>query len=144
MTCSIAQPAPAAYREPAPRQSDREIVLLDAGQAQAREQGGARPSVHALKDNIHCCRPERLFFTAASRGHQEDRLRDRHDARDWNNAAITFAASFYRAIGFGRSIKEAFDQGIAALLLDGSVADKTPVLLSGKNTAADKVFLINP
>jgi hypothetical protein len=61
-----------------------------------------------------------------------------------DNAAITFAASLYRAIGFGRSIKEAFDQGITALLLDGSTEDKTPVLMSGKTTAPDKVFLINP
>ena len=61
-----------------------------------------------------------------------------------DNAAITFAASFYRAIGFGRSIKEAFDQGITALLMDGSLEGKTPVLMSGKNTAPDKVFLINP
>jgi len=49
-----------------------------------------------------------------------------------DNAAITFAASFYRAIGFGRSIKEAFDQGIAALLLDGGPEDKTPVLMRKK------------
>ena len=61
-----------------------------------------------------------------------------------DDAAITFAASFYRAIGFGRSIKEAFDQGITALLLDGSLQGKTPVLVSRKNVAPDKVFLINP
>jgi CHAT domain-containing protein len=61
-----------------------------------------------------------------------------------DNAAITFAASFYRAIGFGRSIKQAFDQGIAALLLDGSLQGKTPVLVSRENVAPDKVFLINP
>src|SRR5258708_18986035 len=61
-----------------------------------------------------------------------------------DNAAITFAASFYLAIGVGRSIKEAFDQGITALLMDGSLEGKTPVLMSGKNTAPDKVFLINP
>jgi hypothetical protein len=61
-----------------------------------------------------------------------------------DDAAITFAASFYRAIGFGRSVRQAFDQGIAALLLDGRLEGKTPVLMSGKNTAPDKVFLINP
>ena len=61
-----------------------------------------------------------------------------------DDAAITFAASFYRAIGFGCSIKQAFDQGIAALLLDGSLEGKTPVLISGRDTAPDKVFLINP
>jgi hypothetical protein len=61
-----------------------------------------------------------------------------------DSAAITFAASFYRAIGFGRSIKEAFDQGITALLLDGSLQGKTPVLVSRENVAPDEVFLINP
>ena len=61
-----------------------------------------------------------------------------------DDAAITFAASFYRAIGFGRSVKEAFDQGITALLLDGSSEGLTPVLMSGKNAAPDKVFLVNP
>ena len=34
-------------------------------------------------------------------------------------AAITFATSSYKAIGFGCSIREAFDQGRAVLLLEG-------------------------
>ena len=46
-----------------------------------------------------------------------------------DKAAITFAASFYRAIGFGRSIKESFDQGITALLLEGFPEENTPELL---------------
>jgi hypothetical protein len=61
-----------------------------------------------------------------------------------DDAAITFAASFYRAIGFGRSVKQAFDQGVAALLLDGSTEDQTPVLMSRADTESDKVYLINP
>ena len=61
-----------------------------------------------------------------------------------DDAAITFAASFYRAVGFGRSVKEAFDQGIAAVLLDGSKEGRTPVLVSKDNAAAEKVYLINP
>ena len=36
-----------------------------------------------------------------------------------DGAATAFASSFYRAIGFGRSIQEAFDQGIASILLEG-------------------------
>ncbi len=34
-----------------------------------------------------------------------------------DRAAIIFAASFYRALGFGRSVREAFEQGKVALLL---------------------------
>ena len=43
-----------------------------------------------------------------------------------DDAAITFAASFYRAIGFGRTIQEAFDQGRTALMLEGIPEERTP------------------
>ena len=46
-----------------------------------------------------------------------------------DEAAIVFAASFYRAIGFGRSVKEAFELGKAALLLEGIPEDETPELI---------------
>src|SRR5512135_2808283 len=35
-----------------------------------------------------------------------------------DEAAVVFAASFYRALGFGRTVKEAFELGKAALLLE--------------------------
>jgi class 3 adenylate cyclase len=55
-----------------------------------------------------------------------------------DRAAITFAASFYRALGFGRSVKEAFELGRAALLLEDSPEANTPELLirSGVDPAA--------
>lgn len=59
-----------------------------------------------------------------------------------NNAAIIFAASFYRAIGFGRSIQEAFDQGKTALLLDGLVEENTPELLSKRGVDPSRIFLV--
>ncbi|GAC1392727.1 MAG: hypothetical protein NVSMB38_17290 [Ktedonobacteraceae bacterium] len=46
-----------------------------------------------------------------------------------DRAATIFAASFYRAIGFGRSVQEAFDQGKAALLLEGIPEESTPELV---------------
>lgn len=49
-----------------------------------------------------------------------------------DQAAIIFAASFYRAIGFGRSVKEALEQGKTALLLEGIPGAKTPRLLARK------------
>src|SRR5579859_2743943 len=46
-----------------------------------------------------------------------------------DDAAAAFASSFYRAIGFGRSIQEAFDQGITSLLLEGIPEEDVPELL---------------
>ncbi len=43
-------------------------------------------------------------------------------------AARTFAASFYRALGFGRSVQEAFEQGKVSLQLEGISEETTPVL----------------
>jgi hypothetical protein len=60
-----------------------------------------------------------------------------------NDAAITFAAAFYRAIGFGRSVKDAFDQGRTALLLEGIPEEKTPVLMTRKKIAAESIVLVN-
>jgi hypothetical protein len=45
-----------------------------------------------------------------------------------DQAAIVFSASFYRALGFGRSVQEAFDQGKAALLLEDISGEDIPEL----------------
>lgn len=60
-----------------------------------------------------------------------------------DEAAITFAASFYRAIGFGRSVKDAFEQGIVALRLDGVPEDNKPTLWVKEGVDPSKLFLIN-
>jgi hypothetical protein len=61
-----------------------------------------------------------------------------------DDAAIEFAAAFYRAIGFGRSVQAAFDQGKTALLLEGIPEEKTPTLICRKNAKAESIFLIDP
>ena len=123
-----------------------EIVLLDAlGKPKPVSKEALVSLFRTLKDNIRV-----VVLNACFSRPQAEAITGEIDCAIGmtravgDNAAITFAASLYRAIGFGRSIKEAFDQGITALLLDGSPEDKTPVLLSGKNAAPDKVFLINP
>ncbi len=64
------------------------------------------------------------------------------------NAAIgettarTFAASFYRAIGFGRSIQDAFEQGKSALLLESIAEDATPELLVRPGTDPNSIVLL--
>lgn len=61
-----------------------------------------------------------------------------------DRAAIIFAASFYRAIGFGRSIQEAFDQGITALLLEGIPEENTPELMTREGVDPGNVYLVIP
>ena len=59
-----------------------------------------------------------------------------------DKAAITFAASLYRAVGFGRSMQEAFDQGVASLLLEGIPEEHTPVLLCRSGVRPDSLYLL--
>ncbi len=61
-----------------------------------------------------------------------------------DDAATAFASSFYRAIGFGRSIQEAFEQGITSLLLEGIPEEDIPELLVKQGVDAKKVVLIAP
>jgi hypothetical protein len=61
-----------------------------------------------------------------------------------DDAAINFAAAFYRAIGFGGSVRDGFDQGKAAQLLEGIAAEKTPALICRKGINAKSIIFIRP
>lgn len=55
-----------------------------------------------------------------------------------DQAAIVFAASFYRALGFNRTVQEAFDQAKTALLLEGIPEHATPVLLVKEGVSSNR------
>ncbi|HZO11741.1 MAG TPA: CHAT domain-containing protein [Polyangiaceae bacterium] len=60
-----------------------------------------------------------------------------------DQAARQFAASFYRALGFGKSIKNAFDLGLNELQLQGQVKDvQDPVLLTKPGVDPAAVTLV--
>lgn len=59
-----------------------------------------------------------------------------------DSAAIVFAASFYRAVGFGRSVQEAFELGKTALLLEGIPEENTPELVLRDGVNASEITLI--
>ncbi|MEO6892854.1 MAG: CHAT domain-containing protein [Ktedonobacteraceae bacterium] len=61
-----------------------------------------------------------------------------------DDAAAVFASSFYRAIGFGRSIQGAFDQGITALLLEGIPEEDIPELLVKDGVDPTQIVLVRP
>jgi CHAT domain-containing protein len=53
-----------------------------------------------------------------------------------DQAAIVFAAAFYRALGFGRTVQASFEQARVALLLEGIPEHNTPALLVRHGTSA--------
>ena len=59
-------------------------------------------------------------------------------------AARIFSAQFYAGIGFGCSVKQAFDQGIAALLLEGIPEDGIPELFEREGADSENIILVRP
>ena len=59
-----------------------------------------------------------------------------------DRAAIKFAASFYGALAFGRSVQRAFDQGVARLRAEGIAEADTPELLVRAGIDASRVMLV--
>ena len=59
-----------------------------------------------------------------------------------DRAAIKFAASFYGALAFGRSVQKAFDQGVARLRAEGIAEAGTPELLVRAGVDASRVVLV--
>jgi hypothetical protein len=61
-----------------------------------------------------------------------------------DEAARIFSAAFYSAIGFGHSINRAFQQGIAALMLEGIPEESTPELFLGGGIDGEQLVLVCP
>ena len=61
-----------------------------------------------------------------------------------DKAAISFAAAFYRAIGFGRSVQNSFDQAILELKLEKILEDGTPQLHTRDGVNPSEVILVRP
>src|SRR4051794_24312972 len=124
----------------------QELILLD-------EQGNPKPVsqealahlLRTLKDNIRV-----VVLNACYSRPQAEALAETIDCTVGMSraigdaAAIVFAASFYRALGFGRSVREAFELGKAALLLEGIPEDKTPELLTHPGVDAGGLVLVAP
>lgn len=60
-----------------------------------------------------------------------------------DRAAVRFAASFYRALAFGCSVANAFEQGLVSLELEGIGEADTPELIVRRSgVSADRVVLV--
>lgn len=61
-----------------------------------------------------------------------------------DTAAITFGGSFYRAIAFGKSVKDAYDEAATALALEHVADAECPQLIVHPDVDPAKLFLIPP
>ncbi len=115
----------------------------DDGNAAPVGKAGLKAMLKAVKDNIRL-----VVLNACYTQKAADSITDVIDCAIGmkrgigDEAARVFAASFYLAVGFGRSVKNAFDQAIAALQVMGIPEDKTPVLSGRDGVDPDKVFLV--
>ena len=121
-----------------------EIILLDArGEPKRVSKAAIKQLFMALKDNVRVVVLNACFSRPQAEAITEviDCAVGMKKAIGYN-AAIVFAASFYRAIGFGRSVQEAFDQGKTALMLEGIAEENTPELLVRQGADPTSIFLI--
>ena len=61
-----------------------------------------------------------------------------------DEAARIFAAQFYSAIGFGLSVKRAFEQAKAALMLEDIAEEDTPELFVQDGLDANEIVIVKP
>jgi hypothetical protein len=123
-----------------------ELIFLDeGGNPKPVSQAALVHLFRTLKDNVRV-----VVLNACHSRPQAEAIAETIDCTIGMNrpigdeAAIVFAGSFYRAIGFGRSVKEAFELGRAALLLEGIPEDTTPELLARNGVDASGLVLIAP
>ena len=121
-----------------------ELILADTNdQSKPVSKAALKQLFTTLKDNIRV-----VVLNACFSRPQAEAITEVIDCAIGMNkaigdkAAITFAAAFYQALGFGRSVKEAFDSGKTALMLDGIPEENTPQLLVRKGIDANAIFLI--
>lgn len=61
-----------------------------------------------------------------------------------DNTAILFASQFYSSIGFGKSIKDSYNQAIAAIMLDGMEGNDIPTLVYKEHIEPENIVLVKP
>lgn len=95
-----------------------------------------------LKDNIRC-----VVLNACYSERQAQAIAQHIDCvvgmtkAIGDAAAIRFAAAFYQALGYGRSVKTAFDSGCAQIDLENLDEQDTPKLLAINSNPASITFV---
>jgi CHAT domain-containing protein len=120
-----------------------ELVLEDnSGKSQAVSKQSLAALFRILKDNVHI-----VVLNACFSKVQAEAIKENIDYTIGNNkavgdrAAIVFVAAFYRALAFGRSVKEAFELAQVELDLFGITGSDTPELFIRTGVNATEPFI---
>ncbi|MDY0321466.1 MAG: CHAT domain-containing protein [Arcobacteraceae bacterium] len=122
-----------------------EIVFQDGeGNTKLVTKEALVQTMTATSDNIRVV----FFNTCYSKNQAEEIVHYIEAAIGMNdsigdNAARIFAAQFYSAIGFGKSIKIAFEQAKAALMLENIPEEQTPELFIQNGVSEEELVLVS-
>jgi hypothetical protein len=120
-------------------------IILEDPQAQSKPvTASAMKSLFAtLKDNIRCVVLNACYSEAQAKGIAESIECVVGMGRAVNDgSAIAFAASFYQAIGYNRSIREAFDLGTNQIDLSALPGKDVPQLITKPGVEAAGLYLL--
>lgn len=123
-----------------------EIIMMDQnGRSKPVSQLALKETFRILKDNIRV-----VVLNACHSATQAEAISTVIDCAIGINSAvcddiaIAFAATFYGALGFQKSVQDAYDQGKASWLLEGGRGNETPELKVRPGVDPKMLFLIEP
>lgn len=123
-----------------------ELVLENTdGSAKLVTKEAITQTIMASSDKIHL-----IFFNACFSYEQACEVVSHVDAAIGmtdsigDKAACTFAAQFYSSLGFGLSVKKAFEQAKGVMMLESPTEANTPMLYTKDEIDADTLFLVCP
>jgi hypothetical protein len=127
--------------------SDAEEIVLqyDAGRSKLVTKEAITATMSTMADNIRV-----VLFNACFSSGQAEAVTQHVDVAIGmadaigDEAARVFAAQFYSAIGFGRSVQDAFNQAKTEMMLEGIPEEDTPVLYSREGIEPTDIVLVRP
>ena len=123
--------------------SDEIIFMDNEGNAKPVSKDAIVQTMSAASGNIRLV----FFNTCYSRSQAESVVKHVEAAVGMrasigDEAARIFASQFYSAIGFGKSVKKAFEQARALLMMEGIPEEDTPELIVSDGLKADELILV--
>ncbi len=133
---------------------ERDMTLVRPGAVEGVSGGQARPHVvskSALVNVLRSCDEGNLRLVVLNACHTRSQAEALTEVVECvvsmnrtisDRGAIKFAASFYGALAFGKSVQKAFEQGVARLSAEGIGETDTPELLVRAGVDASRVALV--
>lgn len=123
-----------------------ELVLENTdGSAKLVTKEAITQTIMASSDKIHL-----IFFNACFSYEQAYEVVNHVDVAIGmtnsisDEAACSFAAQFYSSLGFGLSVKKAFEQAKGVMMLESPNESNTPILYTKEGIDTDTLFLVRP